>query len=132
MPVARGPVLTILQNISRNAIEAMPDGGKLSMEVSLGSDSVMIVISDTGCGLDEIAKSRMFEPFWTTKGEPAGRQADSVAGQARPPGLPGEATGLGLAIAHGLTRMIGGSISVDSKVGEGASFRITLPIHEGA
>lgn len=126
VPVARGPLLTILQNISRNAIEAMPDGGELRMEVSLGTDSVMIVISDTGCGLDDIAKSRMFEPFWTTKGETA----------ARPPGLPGrragpasEATGLGLAIAHGLTRMIGGSISVHSKKGKGASFRITLPIH---
>ena len=137
VPVARGPVLTILQNISRNAIEAMPDGGKLRMEVSLGTDSVMIVISDTGCGLDDIAKSRMFEPFWTTKGEPVdrqagftGRQADSAVGQARPPGLPGEGTGLGLAIAHGLTGMIGGSISVHSKKGQGASFRITLPIHD--
>ncbi|MCH7591161.1 MAG: PAS domain S-box protein [Planctomycetes bacterium] len=135
VPVASGPLLTILQNISRNAIEAMPDGGKLRMEVSLGTDSVMIVISDTGCGLDDMAKSRMFEPFWTTKGEPAGQQAlarrgrkaDSAAG-----GSAGEAMGLGLAIAHGLTRMIGGSISVQSKKGEGASFRITLPIGDGA
>ena len=112
--VARGPVLTILQNISRNAIEAMPDGGKLCMEVSMGKDqpkskdrSVVIVISDTGCGIDDMAKSRMFEPFWTTKGEFAGQPPDAKSGNAHVSSLPGEGTGLGLAIAHGLTQMLG-------------------------
>lgn len=116
--VARGPALTILQNISKNAIEAMPSGGKLGIEATMGRDSVMILISDTGAGLDDLAKSRIFEPFWSTKGEAAGQ--------------PGEAKGLGLAIAHGLAQMIGGSIAVDSKKGEGASFRINLPIRQAS
>ncbi len=113
LPVVHVPIMTILQNITQNAIEAMPDGGKLAIEVSLNDDSVVILISDTGCGLDESAKSRIFEPFWSTKG---------FAGAGK-----GEATGLGLAIAHGLVQMVGGSISVTSKVGVGSSFRVTFP-----
>lgn len=113
LPVARGPIMTILQNIAQNAVEAMPHGGKLGIEVTLGADSVMILMTDTGCGLDPAEKSRVFEPFWSTKGVLAGK--------------PGEAKGLGLAIAHGLVQMIGGSISVHSVKGEGASFRVTFP-----
>jgi PAS domain S-box-containing protein len=113
IPVARVQVKTILHNIARNAIEAMPDGGSLRMDVSLDHGTVIILIEDTGCGLDEAAKSRIFEPFWTTKGVLS-------AGT-------GEATGLGLAIAHGLVNMIGGTISVTSEVGKGACFRVTLP-----
>ncbi|UCC32664.1 MAG: PAS domain S-box protein [Phycisphaerales bacterium] len=113
VPVARVQVTTILRNIIQNAIEAMPDGGSLWVDISVDSQSVIILIGDTGCGLDETAKSRIFEPFWTTKGPLA-------AGT-------GGATGLGLAITHGLVNMIGGTISVTSEVGKGSCFRVTLP-----
>ncbi len=116
VPVARVQVKTILHNIVQNAIEAMADGGSLRIDVSTDGGSVIILVEDTGCGLDETAKSRVFEPFWTTKGVPA-------AGG-------GDATGLGLAIAHGLVHMIGGTISVTSEVGKGSCFRITLPIDQ--
>ncbi len=113
IPVARVQVMTILRNIVDNGIEAMPDGGSLRIDVSLSDDSIVILIEDTGCGLDESAKSRMFEPFWTTKGV-------LTTGTEK-------ATGLGLAIAHGLVQMLSGTISVTSQVGKGACFRVTFP-----
>jgi PAS domain S-box-containing protein len=114
IPVAKTQLTTILQKIIENAIEAMPDGGKLRIDVSADNQRVTIVISDTGRGLDEVARSRVFEPFWTTK--PA-------------PGVgPGHAAGLGLAIAHGLIHMMGGTITVTSQVGRGTSFSVALPI----
>ncbi len=113
IPVARVQVMTILRNIVDNGIEAMPDGGALRIDVSLSDHSIVILVEDTGCGLDESAKSRMFEPFWTTKGV-------LTSGTEK-------ATGLGLAIAHGLVQMLSGTISVTSQVGKGACFRVTLP-----
>ncbi len=113
IPVPRVQVMTILRNIVENGIEAMQGGGSLHIDVSLDKDSVIILIEDTGCGLDEAAKSRVFEPFWTTKGAlNSGKDA---------------ATGLGLAIAHGLVHMMGGTISVTSERGKGSCFRVTLP-----
>lgn len=114
MPVARAQLSTILQNIIRNAIEVMPNGGKLGLDVSVDAHSVIILISDTGCGLDEAAKTRIFEPFWTTK-------SDDISGG------PAAVTGLGLAIAHGLVHMLGGTISVTSELGKGSCFRVTFP-----
>ncbi|GAF71135.1 unnamed protein product, partial [marine sediment metagenome] len=113
VPVPRVQVRTILHNITQNAIEAMPDGGSLRIDVSFYDHSVVILIVDTGCGLDEAAKSRIFEPFWSTKSVLSARA--------------GEATGLGLAIAHGLVHVLGGTISVTSEPGKGSCFRVTLP-----
>lgn len=112
LPVARAHVTTILQNIVQNAIEAMPDGGTLSIRVSLEQEWVVTEISDTGCGLDETARSRIFEPFWSTKDG-----LDAPGGQV---------SGLGLAIAHGLARVIGGKIAVTSEPGRGSSFKVYL------
>jgi PAS domain S-box-containing protein len=114
IPVPRAQLATILQNITRNAFEVMPDGGKLELDVSVDAHSVIILVSDTGPGLDEAAKLRIFEPFWTTKD-------DAVTGG------PGAVAGLGLAIAHGLVNMLGGTISVTSELGKGSRFRVTLP-----
>lgn len=113
MPVPRVQVMTILRNIVENGIEAMPSGGSLRIDVSVDLSSAVILIEDTGCGLDEAAKSRIFEPFWTTKSALA-------AGTHK-------ATGLGLAIAHGLVHVMGGTISVTSERGKGSCFRVTLP-----
>ncbi len=113
IPLPRAQVSTILENIVQNAIEAMPDGGTLRIDVSLDDGSIIFLIEDTGSGLDNATKSRVFEPFWSTKG---------VLSLGR-----GKAMGLGLAIAHGLVNMLGGTITVTSQPGEGACFRVTLP-----
>ncbi|MCH7995851.1 MAG: HAMP domain-containing histidine kinase, partial [Planctomycetes bacterium] len=115
MCVERMRVRTVLHNIAQNAIEAMPDGGTLTIDVSLDDEKIVTRICDTGVGLDEAAKSRIFEPFWSTKGELT-PQSDSAEG-----------TGLGLAIAHGLVQTIGGTIEVTSEPGKGATFVVTLP-----
>lgn len=117
IPVPATQVRTIVRNIAQNAIEAMAGtGGVLRIDVSMDDGYVVILVEDTGCGLDEAAKSRIFEPFWTTKGVLA-------AGSS-------EATGLGLAIAHGLVNMLDGTISVTSEVGKGSSFRVRLPVRQ--
>jgi len=111
-PVARTPLLTILKNIIQNAIDAMPQGGSLRFGVEMENDAAVIRISDTGVGLSDEAQSRMFEPFWTTKG---------VLGDGA-----NQSTGLGLAVAHGLASMIGGDIAVTSAPGKGTCFTITI------
>jgi len=113
VPVPRTQLFTILRNISQNAIEAMPNGGSLRIDVSLSESAAVIVVSDTGCGLDKDTQSRIFEPFWSTK-------SDRLAGSTG-------ATGLGLAIAHGLAQVIGATITVASEPNKGSSFTVTVP-----
>jgi signal transduction histidine kinase len=105
----------VLMNLCLNAFQAMKGtGGKLEVRVEAGagpggqSSSVRLIVSDTGCGMDDNAKARVFEPFFTTK-------------------APTEGTGLGLAVARRIIEDHGGSIAVTSKIGEGSSFIITLP-----
>ncbi len=112
VPVPRTQLQTILRNIAQNAIEAMPTGGSLRMDVSVNESAVIIAISDSGIGLDKDAQSRVFEPFWSTKG-------DRTLGSA--------ATGMGLAIAHGLAQVIGATITVASEVNKGSTFTVTIP-----
>ena len=114
VPVPRGQVLTALRNISRNAIDAMPDGGVLTIDAALEEKFVAVRIKDTGCGIDDPAMVRLFEPFWTTKGELGSTQ--------------GEVIGLGLAVAHGVVQVMGGSISVSSRPQKGSCFTIRLPL----
>ena len=113
IPVPKVPVLTVLRNITQNAIEAMPNGGALQVEAHLEDGWIVTRVTDTGRGLDESEISRIFEPFWSTKGHLASAT--------------GEGTGLGLAIAHGLAQMIGGAISVSSKPGSGCCFTFSIP-----
>lgn len=112
VPVPRTQLQTILRNIAQNAIEAMPHGGALRMDVAVNENAVIIAISDTGVGLDKDAQSRIFEPFWSTKGDRA---------------LGSTATGMGLAIAHGLAQVIGATITVVSELNKGSTFTVTIP-----
>jgi PAS domain S-box-containing protein len=112
--VERNQVQTILHNIVQNAIDAMPNGGALRISASLENNALVTRISDTGCGLDEQSLSRKFEPFWSTR-----RRFSTESG---------EGTGLGLAIAHGLVKMLGGSIAVSSELGKGSCFTVVLPL----
>jgi two-component system, NtrC family, sensor kinase len=99
-----------------NAVEAMPDGGTLtvSVEKSKDGDTILIKISDTGMGIREEDLPHIFEPFFTKKKD-------------------GKGVGLGLSIVYGIIERHGGHITVDSKLREGTTFTISLPVtaHKG-
>jgi len=97
----------VLVNMVFNAVDAMPNGGNLTLAAEDVGDSVVISIGDTGTGMPVEVKSRIFDPFFTTKGK---------AGM-----------GLGLAVSFGIIRRHEGSVEVESEVGAGTKFRISLP-----
>ncbi len=98
-------------NIIFNAIEAMPQGGRLSITSKLDSaqKNTRVEIQDTGCGIAEGNLSHIFDPFFTTKEE-------------------GQGTGLGLSMVYGIVKNHGGNIEVTSQLGKGSSFVLNFPI----
>lgn len=103
----------VITNLVKNAIDAMPQGGQITIKLEDTLSDVFISISDTGTGIREEDRSKIFEPFFTTK---------SI----------GKGTGLGLATAYGIVKMHKGQISVESntdpsKGQTGTTFRIALP-----
>jgi PAS domain S-box-containing protein len=98
----------VITNMIFNAIEAMPEGGKIEIRTFQRKSNVFIQISDSGIGMTEEVKKKAFEPFFTTK--------------------PFSNTGLGLSMSYGVIKRFGGEIEVESKVGHGATFTIILPI----
>jgi signal transduction histidine kinase/CheY-like chemotaxis protein len=98
----------VLVNMLFNAIDAMPEGGTLSLSTRTEAESVIVKVVDTGVGMYPEVRSRIFDPFFTTKGKA---------------GL-----GLGLAVSFGIVRRHGGNIEVESQYGSGTEFRLTLPV----
>ncbi len=97
----------VFTNMILNAIEAMPEGGKIEIFTFKKKKDVIIQISDTGIGIAEEAKKKIFEPFFTTK--------------------PFTNTGLGLSMSYGIVKRFGGEIEVVSELGYGTTFTIILP-----
>ena len=97
-------------NLITNAIEAMPDGGTLRIAAGAVDSrrGIWLTVGDTGTGIAEEDLQRIFEPFYSTK-------------------LDGKGVGLGLSMVYGIVREHGGSVTVDSRIGRGTTFRITLP-----
>lgn len=120
-----GQIDQVILNLAVNARDAMPTGGRMTigtsvcfhnqMEAAPGLEElptgeyVQFVFSDTGMGMTEDVKARIFEPFFSTKGV-------------------GKGTGLGLSTVYGIVKQNNGAITVDSEVGAGATFRILFPI----
>jgi signal transduction histidine kinase/ActR/RegA family two-component response regulator len=102
----------VLVNMVFNAVDAMPEGGTLTLSAQERGGQVVLSVSDTGTGMSEDVRSRIFDPFFTTKGK---------AGM-----------GLGLAVGYGIIRRHEGTVEVNSEVGRGTSFHIKLPVAKGA
>jgi len=100
----------VFVNLFINAGHAMPDGGTLSITASRSGDGAFVrtEIADTGCGIPEENLQRIFDPFFTTKAD---------------------GTGLGLSISYGIVENNGGKIEVESVVGKGTRFIVTLPVN---
>ncbi|MBQ7608457.1 MAG: two-component sensor histidine kinase [Desulfovibrionaceae bacterium] len=97
-------------NIIDNALDAIGRDGRIAISTARAGEGVSIIITDNGPGMDEATKARIFDPFFTTK-------------------KVGEGTGLGLAICFSILEKLGGHVDVQSILGEGTTFTITLP-HE--
>ncbi|MDX2485310.1 MAG: cache domain-containing protein [Pseudodonghicola sp.] len=100
----------VLVNLMINAIQAMPEGGTLSLRTQVQDAHVIITVQDTGIGMDAEIQARVFEPFFSTKRY--------------------EGTGLGLSITRDLVERAGGDITVSSHPGAGSCFRVRLPLSE--
>ncbi|MCQ4165355.1 sensor histidine kinase [Tahibacter harae] len=106
----RGEFELIVLNLAANANYAMPDGGRFDIRVEpLADDRVLLSFGDTGHGMDEAVRQRLFEPFFTTRPD-------------------GQGSGLGLAVAYDVVTATGGALSVESAPGRGTTFRLELPL----
>lgn len=99
----------VFLNITNNALHAIGSNGTIVIgSENVGEENIRVTIRDTGMGMPPEVKRRIFDPFFTTKDT-------------------GKGTGLGLSITYGIIKKLGGSIEVESEVGKGTTFKITLP-----
>jgi signal transduction histidine kinase len=102
----------VLTNLIFNAVDAMPEGGGISLKTSIENENAVIRICDTGTGMTESVRQRCLEPFFSTKGEGG--------------------TGLGLSMVYGIVERHRGRLEIQSAVGKGTTFIISLPLAESS
>jgi two-component system NtrC family sensor kinase len=107
----RSQLIQILVNLVVNAIQAMEQGGVLTIKTAIEGNTVQLLVQDTGIGMDEHTMEHIFLPFFTTK---------DIS----------EGTGLGLSVAHGIVTSHGGTIKVSSQPGVGSTFIVTFPMDQ--
>lgn len=100
----------VFTNVVINAIQAMPDEGELIIETIFDQQSVYLIVTDSGVGMEAETLKQIFLPFFTTKDVKQG-------------------TGLGLSVAHGIVQAHGGNIEVESRIGHGTKFKICFPLN---
>jgi signal transduction histidine kinase/CheY-like chemotaxis protein len=106
-----GELREVLVNMVFNAVDAMPEGGTLTLSTQESGRAVEICVTDTGTGMTEEVRSRIFDPFYTTKGKGG--------------------MGLGLSVSYGIIRRHEGSVEVESEVKRGTIFRLRFPKADG-
>jgi signal transduction histidine kinase len=104
-----GKLQQVFLNLFLNARDAMPGGGVLEVRTSLVDGRVEIVVTDSGVGISREHIKKIYDPFFTTK-------------------TAGKGTGLGLSVSYGIVQEHGGSISVDSQLGRGTTFKLDFPL----
>jgi two-component system phosphate regulon sensor histidine kinase PhoR len=107
----------VLANLLSNAVKFTPEGGAITVAAGVDDDRVRIEVTDTGTGISPGEQQRIFERYYRSDAARAGR-------------VPG--SGLGLAIVRELTAQHGGTVDVRSRRGQGATFRLTLPVATAA
>lgn len=113
-PMVRGnpqELREVLTNLIHNACDAMPTGGTLQLRTGSCSLGAFVEVADSGAGMPPEVRSRVFDPFYTTKGS--------------------RGSGLGLSVSYGIIQQHSGTIVVDSEIDQGTLFRIELPIADG-
>ncbi len=95
----------VIINLVVNAIHAMPDGGKLTIKTGIENEWLYLKVQDSGTGIDENIRDKIFLPFFTTK------EVD-------------QGTGLGLSVVYGIVQEHGGNITIESHIGEGTTFKV--------
>jgi len=101
-----GELSQVVTNLIFNALDAMPEGGELTLKTSLAGSAIALEVSDTGIGMSEEVKEKLYQPFFTTKGN---------------------GSGLGTSIVYGIVARHGGQIQVRSEEGKGTTFLLSLP-----
>lgn len=99
----------VILNLLTNALHATPKGGTITLSTRRAEATAVIAVRDTGCGIPPENMATIFDPFFTTK-------------------EPGQGTGLGLSLSHGIVARLGGTLAAQSAPGEGATFTVTLPL----
>jgi len=111
---SEGAIQQVFVNLLMNACHAIDRDGRIEIGIEALADQLVATVRDTGCGIPEAVIGRIFDPFFTTKG--------ALGGGTNP------GTGLGLTVTYNVVQALGGRIEVESTEGEGATFRVALPI----
>jgi len=104
----RAQLQQVFLNLINNALDAVPEGGRITVASRALSDTLDVSVKDNGCGIEKEIHDRIFDPFFTTK-------------------APGEGSGLGLSICHTIMKGLGGSLTFESAPGKGTVFMVRLP-----